>query len=96
MRFPKILQVTPIKKYQVQVVFDDGVEGIYDLHHLAGKGIFIKWEEDNLFGKVFINKESGAITWPGIGDIDTLRIYCKVRKIEIGDFLRKNTHASYQ
>lgn len=96
MRFPKVIHVESMEKYRIRVEFDDGVEGIYNLSHLAGKGIFIRWEEDNSFDNVFVDKESGAITWPEIGDIDTLQVYCKIRKINIEDFLRKNSHASYQ
>ena len=96
MKFPKIIFVKSIEKYRVEVEFDDGINGIYDVGHLAGKGIFKEWETNQSFDKVFVDKESGAITWPGIADIDTLQVYCKIRNIDIAEFLHKNSHAAYQ
>ena len=96
MKFPKIKSVKPIKKYQLNVEFDDGTKGIYDVSHLAGKGVFKKWENNTAFDTISVDKESGAITWPEIADIDTLQVYCKIRNIEIEEFLSKNSHAAYQ
>ena len=95
MTFPKIIFVKPIEKYRIQVKFDDGINGIYDVGHLAGKGVFKKWDTDQSFDRVLVDKESGAVTWPGIADIDTLMVYCKIRNIDIEEFLYKNSHAAY-
>ena len=81
MQFPKIISVEALKKYKLKVRFSDGTEGIYDVEDIAGKGVFKVWDVDANFFKVFINKESGAISWPGNIDIDTINAYCTVNKI---------------
>ncbi len=68
--------------YKLFVTFFDSTEGVYDVSHLAGKGVFESWEADNNFFKVSVNPESGAITWPGELDIDTINAYCKVKGVD--------------
>jgi hypothetical protein len=36
----KIINVNVLQNYQVKLKFDDGQQGIADLSHLAGKGVF--------------------------------------------------------
>jgi len=78
MQFPKIVAVKAIEKYKLFVRFNDDAKGVYDLSHLAGKGVFKPWDTNNNFFKVFINKESGAVQWPGEIDLDTLNIYAQL------------------
>jgi Protein of unknown function (DUF2442) len=78
---PKIISVKPLDGYRIEVKFDDGVNGIYELSHLAGKGVFTLWDVDGNFNKVNISEESGAVTWPGDLDIDTLNMYCNIKGI---------------
>lgn len=87
MQFPKVTTVKTIKKYQIELLFNDGTKGIYDLSHLSGKGVFKSWEKDNNFSKVFINQETGAVSWPQEIDLDTLNIYCKIKGISIDKYL---------
>ncbi len=95
MPFPQIKSVTALKNYTLHVEFFDGVKGGYDLHHLAGKGVFKSWGVNNNFYKVSINPESGAITWPGGLDIDTINVYCKIKGVSVDAYLMKEHHASY-
>jgi hypothetical protein len=96
MQFPKVISVKAIQKYKIEVHFDDSTQGVYDLSHLAGKGVFNLWEKDDNFSKVFINNESGAISWPGEIDLDTLNIYCKIQGISTDKYLQSQTnHATY-
>ena len=95
MKFPKIKLVKAIAKYKLHVEFDDGTEGVYDVSHLAGQGIFKAWDVNNNFDKVFISKESGAITWPGELDIDTINIYCKIKSIEVDEYLNPERYAAH-
>lgn len=92
---PKILRVEAIEKYKVFVLFDDGVEGTADLGQLAGKGIFKQWDEGNAFSEVYVNKESGAVTWQSGLDIDTLNLYCTIRKINVEDYLKQSAYATH-
>jgi hypothetical protein len=96
MQFPKVVAVKAIEKYKLLVSFNDETQGVYDISHLAGKGIFKVWDTDNNFSKVFINKESGAISWPGEIDLDTLNIYCTIKGISTDKYLHSQTdHAAY-
>jgi hypothetical protein len=87
MKFPKIISVTAIGKYKLYVSFSDATEGEYDVSHLAGKGVFTSWDTNNNFSKVPINTESGAITWPGELDIDTINVYCKIKGLNVDAYL---------
>lgn len=96
MPFPKIINVKAIEKYCIQVEFNDGTKGVYDLTHLAGKGVFKQWDDDNNFFKLFIDTESGAISWPGEIDVDTLHIYCSIKGISADKYmLHLADHASH-
>lgn len=96
MLFPKVVTVKPIEKYKIQVHFNDDTQGIYDLSHLAGKGVFKIWDTGDNFFKVFIDPEFGAISWPGEIDLDTLNIYCKLKGISTDNHLQSLTeHAPH-
>ena len=81
MQFPKIISVKALQKYKLNLLFSDGTEGVYDVEDIAGKGVFKIWDVDENFFKVFINRESGAISWPGEIDIDTNNAYCPIKII---------------
>ena len=95
MPFIQIKTVKAIEKYKLHVLFSNGTEGIYDAGHLAGKGVFKAWDKDNNFEKVFISPDSGAITWPGEMDIDTIKVYSIIKGIPSGDILNSELNATY-
>ncbi len=95
MQLPKVKSVSVVKNYVLHVVFEDGTKGNYDLNHLAGKGVFKSWDADNSFYKVSINPASGAITWPGELDIDTLNVYCTIKGVDVDSYLTQEHHAAY-
>ncbi len=95
MQFPRVKAVTALEKYLVHVVFTDGTEGNYNLSHLAGKGVFKNWDLNNNFYNVFVNEESGAISWPEELDIDTINMYCSIKGINVDSYLTKEQHATY-
>lgn len=59
---PKIISVEALEKYKLQLRLDDGTEGAYEISDLASHGVFKRWDVHNNFFKVFVNKESGAIS----------------------------------
>ena len=81
MKTLKVISVNAFEKYRVDVCFDDDTKGVLDLADCANQGIFKLWDIDNNFERAFINKESGAITWPGEIDIDTLNCYLQIKGI---------------
>lgn len=95
MQLPKLKDINAIKNYILHVSFTDGTQGSYDLSHLAGKGVFKSWDTNNNFFKVFIHPESGAISWPGEIDIDTIQVYCSVKGIKTNEYLTKEQHATH-
>ena len=78
---PKIKSIKAIEKYKLNIHFQDGISGVYDVSNLAGKGVFKIWDTVNNFFEVFVNPESGAISWPGEIDIDTINVYCQISGI---------------
>lgn len=92
MQFPEITSVKAAEKYKLHVTYDDSTEGLLDVSHLAGKGVFKTWEIDNNFYRAYISNDSGAITWPGELDIDTINVYCKIKGIEMDEFLNSKYH----
>ena len=63
MMYAKPIFVNALSDYQIEINFSDGLSGVVDLSHLAGKGVFKVWENDNLFSRVYINNETDAIAW---------------------------------
>ncbi len=86
MKFPKVISVTSLGKYKLRLSFDDGSQGIVDISDLAGKGVFAAWDRDDLFNKVYIDEESGAIAWPGNLDIDILNCYLQIKEMTYSQY----------
>ena len=76
--FPKLLSVHTAGNYQLQLQFDDGTKGIADVSHLAGRGIFKQWDENELFQKVKIDPETNALVWNDMLDLDPDNLYLRV------------------
>ena len=76
--FPAPVAVQPLTNHRIRVRFADGVEGVVDLAHLAGKGVFKAWETPGFFEQVTVSTESGTVTWPGELDLCPNVLYHKV------------------
>ena len=63
----KIIHAKPVDHFRVSLRFDDGVSGMVDLGHLAGRGVFRAWLQEGAFEQLSISPE-GALQWPG--DLD--------------------------
>ena len=77
----KPVWVKPLDDYKIRVRYADGVEGIVNLSHLRGKGIFKAWEDYNFFKAVGIAPESGAISWGKDIDICPDAVYFEITGI---------------
>jgi len=79
---PDVELVRYVRDYQVQVKFDDGVEGVVDLSGwIVGKGgVFAPLEDQAYFAKVAVNAEIGTIVWPNDVDFDPEVLYSLVTK----------------
>jgi hypothetical protein len=74
---PYLKNAKALPDYKVLVEFEDEVQGIVDLSHLKGKGVFEWWEKDDNFSKMQVNK-MGNIVWNDDIDIDVLNCYLKI------------------
>ncbi|HEY5370608.1 MAG TPA: DUF2442 domain-containing protein [Hanamia sp.] len=92
MQFPKIISVEAIEKYNLEIKFDDQTVGIYDVSDLASEGVFKTWDINENFFKVFVNPDSGAISWPGEIDIDTINAYCSIKGISPKTYFQNQMH----
>ncbi len=90
MLLPKIISVIVLEKYKIRLKFKDGTEGMADLSDLAGTGVFKAWDIDENFSKAFIDEESGAVSWPGNLDIDTLNCYLQIKGLTYAEYKLKS------
>jgi len=58
----KLNAVTARAGYKLYVEYDDGVKGEADLSHLAGKGVFVAWNDPAVFEAVTVGTH-GEIRW---------------------------------
>ena len=60
--------------YRIWVRYSDGAAGEIDLSDLAGKGVFVAWNEPGYFERVYI-ADSGAIAWSDELDLCPQSLY---------------------
>ncbi|MCX8009585.1 MAG: DUF2442 domain-containing protein [Ignavibacteria bacterium] len=88
----KIVDVRALENYKVWIKYSDGIEGIVDLSHLVGKGVFKSWNNYSEFQKVSIGN-SGELKWDDKIDIcaDSLYLILTGKKpTDIFPALKKN------
>jgi len=74
---PRIKKAEPLDGYKIRLEFADGVVGVVDLSHLAGRGVFSLWNERKNFMNVSV--ENGRwLSWGGEIEIDADSLYLKV------------------
>jgi hypothetical protein len=74
---PRAISVKPLRNYRIRVKFTDGTEGIADLSHLVGKGVFSLWNDPKTFANVYVS-EGGAIAWNDDIDICPTSLYLRI------------------
>ena len=79
MNMHKITNVTVLHNYKLELEYDDGRQGIVDLSHLAGKGVFCLWNDYDVFRKVKIGS-SGELVWNDQVDLCPDSLYLKLTK----------------
>lgn len=93
--FPKLLSVKAIQKYSLHLRYDDGAEGTVDLSHLAGRGVFRQWDDKDLFSQVSIDKETNALIWNEILDLDPDNLYLQIRGLNFEQFIGQKRQRAY-
>ena len=74
---PTPVEVRPLENYRLWLKYSDGVEGVVDLSHLAGKGVFQVWNDYREFQKVHIGA-SGEIAWSDQIDLCPDALYLRL------------------
>lgn len=75
----KITDVQPLEHFRLNLRFDDGVSGIADVSHLAGRGVFRIWGQPGAFERVVITPV-GALEWLGEFDLCPDALYLQVTR----------------
>jgi hypothetical protein len=73
----EIVDAKPLAGFRIFLKFIDGTSGVVDLSPFAGKGVFSKWLESDVFDAVSINT-SGALEWPGGLDLCPDALYMQL------------------
>jgi hypothetical protein len=73
----KIVKVTILQDYKVNLEFADGRQGVADLSHLVGKGVFALWNDYEAFRNVTIGS-SGELLWSDRVDLCPDALYLKI------------------
>ncbi len=60
---PSPVNVRALDDLKIWLEYEDGVEGVVDLSHRRGWGVFKAWDDPDFFNKVHINSETGAVCW---------------------------------
>jgi len=61
----RILSAKPIPGYRLEIVFNDGVKGIFNVEPEKRGGVFLKLLDSKVFQAVTVNPDFGCVEWPG-------------------------------
>ncbi len=75
----KVVRVTPLPDYRLQVEFQDGVTGTVDLSADLHGEMFEPLRDTALFDGVRVD-EFGAITWPNGADLAPDALYAEITR----------------
>jgi len=73
----KITKVEILSNYKIRLEYQDGKQGIVDLSHLVGKGVFALWNNYEAFKNVKIGS-SGELVWGDQVDLCPDSLYLKI------------------
>jgi len=76
---PRVKSVTPIDNYQLNIVFTNGEEGIFDCSQFLEFGVFQELKDHQYFKQVSVF--SGTVVWPHDQDICPDTIYSNAKKL---------------
>ena len=73
----KIIEIRALEDYRLWLKYSDGTDGLVDLSHLAGKGVFAAWNDHAIFKKVSIGT-SGELLWDNDLDLCPDALYLQL------------------
>lgn len=74
---PFLKEAKALPGYKLQVVFEDGINGIIDLSSWKGKGEFKYWGDESKFSSFKITTDK-KIEWNEVVDMDPDAFYLKL------------------
>ena len=74
---PKPIAVKPLASFRIWIRYNDGVEGDVDLADLAGRGVFLAWNDPAVFQTVRLGSH-GAVEWAPDIDLCPDAIYLRL------------------
>ncbi len=82
-----IIEVKPLKNYQLYLKFEDNKEGVIDVSDIIEfAGIFTPLKELDYFPTVKLNSEWGTIYWDNGADLDPDVLYSIITKQNLPQF----------
>lgn len=75
-----ITGVEVLGDYRLRLTFADGTVGDVDLSREEWRGVFEPLADPSFFAQVFVDPESGTITWPNGVDMAPEPLYDEARK----------------
>lgn len=88
--FPSPIAVKALGRYKIWLKYNDQTEGEVDLSHLSKTGIFLDWDENNLFENVYIDNLSHAIAWNDDIDLCPDSLYLKLKGLTFQEWSANN------
>ncbi len=89
----KLRTVKSLTGYKLYLEYGDGVTGEVDLSHLAGKGVFVEWNDPAVFEAVTVGSH-GEIRWTENLEICADALYLELTGKETEElFPNLKTHA---
>jgi len=87
------VEVEARSDYRLWIRYADGAEGEVDLSHLAGRGVFELWDDEQKWKDVRI-AEDGAIQWTGEVELCPDATYLKLTGQSPEDILSESETAT--
>ena len=60
----RIISARPLSDFRLQVVFNDGLAGIFPVEPGRRGGVFLKLLDPQIFNAVTVNPDFGCVEWP--------------------------------
>jgi len=73
----RLTDVEPQEHFRLRLTYADGVTGLVDLSHLAGRGVFRLWNEPTAFQRVSIGS-GGELHWSDDVDLCADALYLEL------------------
>lgn len=73
----RIVDAKPLPGFKLRLRYSDGAEGVVDLSHLAGKGVFQAWDRSGAFEDISIGS-AGEIRWGDAVDLCPDALYMQL------------------